>query len=260
MMKDKSISLKKMFGSVTLVGVILFILFVNRQEMFESSFKTLPEQLSELLSQELNKPDTTQPPNDMSQISEPDNISGGTVSYSFAGKRSLSELIENYNSNRGNAEPRGNDEGLENAGDNEITEGKIPDLTIRLNGMDLESVAERLGYQLVASTQERIHGKIVTGSLIPISKQERARYSDRAREATGIQNYNRMVQVIASRLEIPRNQLRLYYLVPNDVEERFIRFQKREMANVSLKSDQIQLMIAQYTQNLDLELVNIIQK
>ena len=259
-MKDRSISLKKLFISVTLIGVILFLLFVNRHEMFESPIKALPEQLSELLSQQLNKPDTTKPENEMSQIAEPENISDGRVSYSFAGKRSLSELTESYSNNQGNAEHKGNDEGVENAGDNEITEGEIPDLTIRLNGMDLESVAERLGYQLVASTQERIHGKIVSGSLISISDQERARYADRAREATGIQNYTRMVQVLASRLEIPRNQLRLYYLVPNEVEEKFIQFQKREMANAGLRPDQIQLMIAQYTQNLDLELVNIIQK
>ena len=259
-MKYRSISLKKLFVSVTLIGVILFLLFVNRHEMIESSVKALPEQLSELLSQELNNPDVTQRENEMSQASETEDISSGSVSYSFAGKRSLSELTESHSNKRGNAELAGNESGVEYAGDNEITEGEIPDLTIRLNGMDLESVADQLGFQLVASTRERILGKIVSGNLMSITEQERSRYALRAREATGIQNYDRMKKVISEQPDVQGQEVRLFFLVPNEVEERFTQFQKREMAKAGLRPDQIQLMIARYTPDLDLELVNIINK
>lgn len=261
-MKDRRLSFKKLFGIVALLLVIILLLFINFENLINSSVNKLPEQLAKLASQHQQQQltESIQAEEDSFEIAETESSTGGTVSYSFVGKKSLSELLGRDDGEDPINKQTDEKDGQEYAGDNEITDGDIPDLTIRLNGLDLEAVAHQLGFQLVASTPDRILGKIINGKLNAMSERDRSGYAVRGREATGLPNYSKMVRVLSNHLDISRSKIRLFYLVPNEIEQQFIQFQRREMAKAGIRPDEIELMIAQYTPELDLELVSFIQK
>lgn len=280
-MKKKPIPYKTFYASVFIILMLSVLITVNIQDkmdsgissmagLFEKISKMIVEQFTDLETNESTAEQESEIDKsnadelaDFNKIFEEmlnqtdEDITAGAPSFAFAGRKSLNEILGIGSTS---ASTDSSESGEENAGDNEVLSGEVPELTIELGSQQLENIAQRFGYLLVAVTDEAIVGKIIGGELQPITQAEIDQYSRRGRDASVIQEYDRLITGVANHINVKRSDIRLYYLVPIQVENRFIEFQIQEIRNAGLKPDQVRLMIARYTMNTDLELVQIIDQ
>jgi hypothetical protein len=146
------------------------------------------------------------------------------------------------------------------AGQNRVAEGEIPELTIEIGDWDIKTVADHLGFVLVAATEKKILGRIGGDAFMPISRSELSRFSTRARSAETIGNYVEVRDRIAQRFELSTSEIRLMFLVPLQVEQQFVNAQRRILGELSVPSDQVALMRGFYDSNFNVRLTEVITK
>lgn len=143
---------------------------------------------------------------------------------------------------------------------NRVSEGEIPELTIELREWDVWTVANRLGFVLVAATDEKLLGKIIGNTFVPLTQSELSRYSTRARSAEAIENYAELCDRIARQFGVSPNEVRLMFLVPLSVERRFISEQRRVLSEMSLAPTQVALMRGFYDSRFNVQITELVTK
>jgi len=146
------------------------------------------------------------------------------------------------------------------AGRNRAGEGEIPELTIDLGSRNINTVARRLGFLLVAASQEKVLGKIVDDTFTSIGKPELARFSTRARSAEMVENYDDMRERIAQQFSLSPDEVTLMFLVPLNVEQQFIKTQFRTLKEIKVAPAQVALMRGFYDSNFNVHISEVITK
>lgn len=146
------------------------------------------------------------------------------------------------------------------AGLNRMSEGDIPELTIELREWDIRTVANRLGFVLVATTDQRVLGKVIDDSFMPMTHSELSRYSTRARSAEAIKNYAELCDRIARQFGVSPYEVRLMFLVPLSVERRFVGEQRRILNEMSLAPTQVVLMRGFYDSQFNVQITELVTK
>ncbi len=131
-----------------------------------------------------------------------------------------------------------------------VSQGSIPELTIEVTASRLRVAAERLGYVLVAQTSQGILGKIEEGTLIPMRQAERKQYATRGRSASKHPDAGALRRGIAAQLpEADPDDVRLTYLVPTEVEARFVEAQLSAIEEAGLTPDEVAVVYARYSED-----------
>ena len=110
------------------------------------------------------------------------------------------------------------------------THGEIPDLDIRLNGIDIRKIISHYGYVPAVKSKKRLLGKIVGGKFQPIAKAELARYARRGRSGLDYPQAEQWLQRVSREFSIPRHELNLIFLVPHRTEQFFVDAQMSAIA------------------------------
>ena len=146
------------------------------------------------------------------------------------------------------------------SGRNKMREGVIPELTIESGERNIQSIADRLGFVLVASTEDKILGKIIDDTFTPIGKNELAKFSARARSADALDRYDEVRDRIARQFVIPSYEVKLMFLVPLRVEAQWINTQKIILNQISVSSDQVAVMRGYYDLNFNVRIAEVVTK
>lgn len=224
--------MKKQFILIFSVTFFLLILVGSCSFLAEVSSvdqTPLTEQLLENENEQLEEPPKKSPP----------------VSYNFVGKF---EGISNVT-----AEQQDTRQELQ-VEDNAEEEGKIPELTIELNGQDIHDIAKHYGYVLTLMTKDRILGTIKNGELKQVDQQFLSGFANRARAAEISTDIESVIRRLQEHLDQP---IRAVYLVPNRVEEGFIQIQLQAIREAKLTPDEVDLVTARYLSDYSIEVIDI---
>ena len=168
-------------------------------------------------------------------------------SYSFVGRVSgLSPEPE--------PEPEEKQEDLEVA-DSEKQDGYVPELTIETNGVDMASVAEHYGFVLALMTDDRLLGRVENGNLEEIDAAFLGRFAKRAREGDISADLRPLVDRLSNHLN---KRVQAVYLVPNEVEQEFIRIQMEAIQQSGRSPRDVQLVRARYRRDYSIEVLDVI--
>ncbi len=140
------------------------------------------------------------------------------------------------------------------------TSGAIPDLTIDLNGVDLDRVIRRYGYVPAVKTRERILGKIVGTKFIALTSQEMSLYARRGRSAAGLPQAGPWCQRIAHELRLPPEDLHFIFLVPHETENLFIGAERAAVARAAKPLEDIAIVRAHFDSSLAVVVDAVITK
>lgn len=183
---------------------------------------------------------------------EPPSTSGGQRSYSFVGSvsKDIPETQSRTNASSGgsgSSSTSASPGGKSGKGDSRTRkEGQVPELTIQVTGENIASIADRFDYQMVAITAsgDAILGKVERGSLRRLSKEELSRYARRARSARQHPSYRKILRRVAQQVGRGAGSMRLIYLVPKAVEDRFVKAQMRALDRRGLAHNEVAKMEA----------------
>ena len=202
--------------------------------------------------QEKTKKGAPDEPSKERSRAQPSSTSGGERSYSFVGSvsKDIPETQSRTNASSGGsgtASTSASPGGKSGKGDSRTRkEGQVPELTIQVTGENIASIADRFDYQMVAITAsgDAILGKVERGTLRRLSKKELSRYARRARSARQHPRYQKRLRRVAQQAGRGPGSMRLIYLVPKAVEDRFVKAQMRALNRRGLAPNQVAKMEA----------------
>ena len=179
------------------------------------------------------------------EIDQPEEAEeSGPVSYSFVGK--FEGITDRQSEEVEREQP--------DVEDNPELEGVIPELTIEMNGLDIRQIARHYGYVLALMTNDRLLGTVENGELKQLTADYLESYASRARAADIPDEYFSLV----SRLQTHLNQtIRAIYLVPNHVEEWFIKTQMEAIQSAGFDPESVSLVRARYMKDYSIEVIEI---
>lgn len=138
--------------------------------------------------------------------------------------------------------------------DNAEMDGKIPELTIELNGQDIHDIANHYGYVLTLMTKDKILGTIKNGELKQVDQQFLRNFASRARAAEISRDIEPIIKQLQQHLDQP---IRAVYLVPNQIEEQFIQVQLQAIRKAGQTPGEVELVTARYLSDYSIEVINI---
>jgi hypothetical protein len=138
--------------------------------------------------------------------------------------------------------------------------GDIPDLDIRLDGVDLMQVIRRYGYVPAVKSRTMLLGKIVGSQFLPITPEEKARYAQRGRSGAGHPEAARWLQRIADELQIPLADMQFIFLVPSHTEEWFITAEHKALERTAKTAAETALIRAHVAGDFSLVVDELILK
>ena len=139
--------------------------------------------------------------------------------------------------------------------DSDELDGYVPELTIETNGVNMEAVAEHYGFVLALMTDDRLLGRIENGNLESINKDFLSHFADRAREGYISAEIRPLVDRISNHLN---KRVQAVYLVPNQVEQEFIRIQMEAIEQQGRSPQEVQLVRARYRRDYSIEVLEVI--
>ena len=183
---------------------------------------------------------------------EPPSTPGDGRSYSFVGSvsKDIPETQSRTNASSGGSGTASTSASRrENSGKGDSRtrkEGQIPELTIQVTGDNIASIADRFDYQMVTITAsgDAILGKVERETLRRLSKKELSRYARRARSARQHPEYQKLLRRVAQQVGRGPGSMRLIYLVPKAVEDRFVEAQMRALDRRGLAPNEVVKMEA----------------
>lgn len=128
--------------------------------------------------------------------------------------------------------------------------GAVPDLDLRLAGVELSRVMAHLGYVPAIKTRTRLLGKILGAQFVPMTAAERARYARRGRAGADHPDAERWLQRVAAELRLPRAELEFIFLVPLATEQIFIAAEMAALQRAGKSPQDIALVRAHFTADL----------
>lgn len=138
--------------------------------------------------------------------------------------------------------------------DNAEKDGKIPELTIELNGQNIHDIAKHYGYVLTLMTKDKILGTIKNGELNQVDQHFLSNFANRARAAEISTDIEPIIKRLQQHLDQP---IKAVYLVPNQIEEQFIQIQLQAIREVGLTPDEVNLVTAKYLSDYSIEVIDI---
>lgn len=192
----------------------------------------------------VKEPDLERPEESAEQEKVQNSEESSPVSYKFIGQ--VDGITE--------TPPQTDEKEMIEIEENPEAEGEIPELTIQLNGMDIEQIADHYRYVLALMTEDRILGIIDKGALKQIDSEYLNNYASRARAA----DIPPDIKSLVSRLQKMIDQrIRAIYLVPNQIEEQFIQVQLQAIRKAGLTPGEVELVTARYLGDYSIEVINI---
>ena len=107
---------------------------------------------------------------------------------------------------------------------------------------------------LALMTNDRMLGTIRNGELKQIDQQFLGNFANRARAAEISADIQPIIKQLQQHLD---QSVRAVYLVPNQVEEQFIRIQLQAIREAGLTPGEVELVTARYLSDYSIEVINI---
>ncbi len=128
--------------------------------------------------------------------------------------------------------------------------GAIPDLDIRLAGVDLRRIMQQYGYVPAIKTRTRLLGKIAGPQFLPMTAAEISRYARRGRSGANHPEAGRWLRRVAAELRLPLDELQFIFLVPQTTEQIFIAAEMAAIQRAGKSPQDIALVRAHFSPDL----------
>jgi len=126
--------------------------------------------------------------------------------------------------------------------------GAVPDLDIRLAGVDLLQVVQRYGYVPAVKSRTRLLGKIASAQFVPLTAAEISRYAQRGR--SGAEHPEAGRWPCRCRAASSPSRAAVYLLVPHETEQIFIAAEMAALARAGRSAQDIALVYAHFDADL----------
>ena len=138
--------------------------------------------------------------------------------------------------------------------------GEIPDLSIDLAGHAITEVMARYGYVPAVTSRHRLLGKIVDQKFEPLTASELSKYARRGRSGRDFPEAGRWLERVAREFDLPREELRLIFLVPHASEQRFLAAETAALARAGQSASNIAMVRAHFDTGLAIVVDELVTK
>lgn len=138
--------------------------------------------------------------------------------------------------------------------------GDVPDLDIRLAGVDLQQVMLKYGYVPAIKTRARLLGKIAGAQFVPLTAAEISRYARRGRSGAGHPQAQTWLRRVAAELRLPLDELQFIFLVPHATEQIFVAAAMAAIQRAGQSPENIALVRAHFQPDLTISIDALITK
>lgn len=141
--------------------------------------------------------------------------------------------------------------------ENDEEEGVIPEMTIFADEVNIQSVARHYDYVPVFITENRILGRYINGRVEEMGSNALSGYALRGRQVQPTENMRSIMQKMSDHYS---KDVNIIYLVPNQVEEYFVKTQMDAIKARNLRPSEVAVVYARYRLDFSVEVTDVVLK